>query len=113
MTAFRQLVAIAICLMLSGCSFLCELFIQNRTKKSILVTITYKVPAAEFMEKTSRMDYVPRICNPTQYRNDDRKASIKITHRSDSTLSFFIPAKSTARIERSGNHDFINTIPHN
>lgn len=56
------------------------------------------------------MDYVPRICNPKPYRKDDRKTSLKITHRSDSTVTFFIPSQSTARIERAGNREFMKHI---
>ncbi len=110
MNATRQLVAIVICLMFSGCSFLSELFIQNQSQESASVTITYQVPAAEFMEKANQMDYVPRICNPKQYRKDDRKTSLKITHRSDSTLRFSIPPQSTARIESAANMAYVDHI---
>ncbi|MEC3881508.1 hypothetical protein [Parapedobacter sp. 10938] len=109
-TAIKLLIATMICLMFSGCSFLSELFIQNRSNESLSITITYKVPAAEFAAKASQMDYVPRICNPKQYRKDDRRTSIKITHRSDSSVSFFIPPQSTARIESASNRDFMKHI---
>ncbi len=111
MTVIKHLIILAISLMLSGCSFLSQLFIQNRSKtKSIFVTVTYKIPAADFAVKTNHMEYVQRICNPKQYREDERKKTLKITHRSDSTLSFFIPPSSTAKIESTANKAYVDHI---
>jgi len=96
--------------MLSGCSFLSELFVQNRTKERLFVTITYKVPATEFAIKARQMDYVPRICNPKPYREDNQKKPLVITHRSDTTVSFYIPPLSTARVESASNREFMRHI---
>ncbi|HWK58919.1 MAG TPA: hypothetical protein VNQ80_16355 [Parapedobacter sp.] len=113
MVVIKPLIVVVICLMLSGCSFLSQLFIQNRSKtKSIFVTVTYQIPAAEFAVKADHMEYVQRICNPKQYRDEEPKKSLKITHRSDSTMSFFIPPSSTAKIESTANMAYVSHIRH-
>ncbi|WP_262247408.1 hypothetical protein [Parapedobacter soli] len=110
MNAIKLVIAVILYLTFSGCSFLSELFIQNRSNESLSVTVTYKIPAAEFAARASQMDYVRRICNPRQYRKDDRRTSLRITHRSDSTVSFFLPPQSTARIESADNRNFMSHI---
>ena len=110
MNTNKLLVAALLCLIFSGCSSLWGFYIQNGSEEHILVTIIYKVPANEFMEKASQMNYVPRICTPKQYRKDNQKVSLKIMHRSDSTITVSIPSQSTAKIESDNNHTFMNDI---
>lgn len=100
-----------VCLLFSGCSFLSELFIQNRSKTTdVVVTITYKISQAEFVRKEAGMNYVPQIVTPKQYRSEKRKVAITITDRSDSTISILVPASSTARIASTSNMDYMNHI---
>lgn len=100
-----------LCLLFSGCSFLSELFIQNRSKtKDMVVTITYKIPKTEFAVEEGKMDYVPQIITPKPYRSDNRKAALTITNRSDSTLSILVPAQSTARIASATNMGYMTQI---
>lgn len=107
-----------VCLLFSGCSFLSELFIQNRSKTTdVVVTITYKIPRAEFVRKEAGMSYVPQIVTPKQYRRDKQKAALAVTNRSDSTISILVPASSTARIASTSNNksygDQILKVSHN
>lgn len=107
----RLLTLLTVFLLLSGCSFLSELYIQNRSKTNdMLVTIKYKIPKSEFARKEARMDYASKMLTPKQYRRDKRKTPLTVTHRSDSTLTVLIPASSTARIESTPNMVNMNHI---
>lgn len=112
MSVLKPLIVVVVCLMLSGCSFLSQLFIQNPKPKSIFVTVIYKIPAAEFTVKANHMEYVQQICNPKQYGDEEPKKPLKITHRSDSTMSFFIPPSSTVKIESAVNMAYVSHIRH-
>jgi len=107
----KLLTLTVVCLLFSGCSFLSEFFIQNRSKiTDIAVTITYKIPKAEFVRKEAGMNYVPQIVTPKQYRSEKRKAALTITDRSDSTISILVPSSSTARIASAKNMNYTSQI---
>lgn len=107
----KLLTLVVVSLLLSGCSFRSQLFIQNRNQTTdVLITIVYKVSKVELSRQEANMEYVPQLLTPKQYQSNQTKKKLTITDRSDSTLTVLIPPLSTARIVSDSNMKYMDQI---
>jgi len=76
----KLLTLVVVSLLLCGCSFRSELFIQNRNQTTdVLITIVYKISKVELSRQEANMEYVPQLLTPKQYQSNHPKNTVGIT----------------------------------
>lgn len=91
---------------LSGCSYLTEFYIQNRTGSKKIIKINYNYSISKSINKDPdnfRFNYEKGILSPRAFRKVKNLKSLEKIEVKDFAIVLEIPPNSTTRIDKSHN----------
>lgn len=98
--------SIVFILVLSGCSYLTEFYIQNLTGSKKIIKINYNYPVSKAINNDPAsfgFNYKNEILSPKAFRKIKNLKSLEKIEIKDSAIVLEIPPNSTTRIDKSHN----------